>query len=429
MKTFVALLVAVALAGPAAAVTPRCPGGRFLVDGDPLDLGAPADRVPAVEVGTADPPSVRVDGPCAPADGTRVLRPRATIVRALLEGCGDAPRTRLRIRLPRGCDGASIRVRRVGVTIAERRLRLDPGTTATPHPPVLTGFSVDHGVPDDVVTVSGTDLDRDGSGARWEGSPPWHVVFDGPPFPGLPADADFSFVSPTELRVTVPRVVFVGAGLAVSSSVSLVDDHGTITTAPDPFFISPQPDPPPHLRVENRSQYRIVSLRQDGIELITDPAAVIPLGGDADFPPSGAASAELDVGYGVSFGAPVITESFSAALDLFGANTVPLGPITIAQLLTDFDANAAHLHTWVSHQFLGADHRLHVETLAVSRDGTWSLFVDNGPAATRNGTLTLVQWPDEALSVDFSLATDLPVATVRVPFTSFTMGALTFTAQ
>src|SRR5262249_56940649 len=132
---------------------------------------------------------------------------------------------------------------------------------------------------------------------------------------------------------------------------------------------------------------------------------------------------------GVRFGAPLMTESFSAGLDLFGANAVRLQPITIAQLLTDFDANAAHLHTWVSNQFLGADHRPHVERLAVSRDGTWSLFVDNGPAATRNGTLTLVRWPDEALDVDFSLAADLPVATAHAPFASFTMGALTFTVQ
>jgi hypothetical protein len=120
MKTLIALLLALLVVSHAGAQPTRCPGGRFVVDGDLLDLGPPADRITALEIGAGDPPVVRVDGPCASAQGRRILRAGATVVRVVLEGCGNAPKTRLRIRLPDGCDGAAVRVRRAGVTLAER---------------------------------------------------------------------------------------------------------------------------------------------------------------------------------------------------------------------------------------------------------------------------------------------------------------------
>jgi hypothetical protein len=167
----------------------------------------------------------------------------------------------------------------------------------------------------------------------------------------------------------------------------------------------------------------------DGVEQITDASAVLGIGADLDLPPSGRPAAQLDVGYGVAFGAPVLSRSFSVAVDLVGANPVALRPFTIAQILTDFDANAAHLHGWVSDPFLGADGRTHVQTIAVSRDGTWALFEGAGPAASRSGTLTLDSWPDESLTATFTLAADLPAATISAPFQAFTLGSATFRAQ
>lgn len=82
----------------------------------------------------------------------------------------------------------------------------------------------------------------------------------------------------------------------------------------------------------------------------------------------------------------------------------------------------------MSSPFHGADGRDHVQTLAVSRDGTWALFLD-GPQPSRTGTLTLVSWPDNSLAVQFRLADDIPVITIRAPFTSFTANGLVFTAQ
>ncbi len=134
-------------------------------------------------------------------------------------------------------------------------------------------------------------------------------------------------------------------------------------------------------------------------------------------------------GLGVSFGdTPLVTQSSDVGALFPGANPIALGPIEIGDLLADFDANRAQAHAWVSNPFPGPDGRVHVETISFFSDGTWASFVDAGQVA-RSGSVSLVSWPDNALTVQFSLADDLPIATLLPPFTHFVLDGRLFTAQ
>jgi uncharacterized protein (TIGR03437 family) len=420
MRTLLAVLTLLSLQ-PALAATPRCTGGRFLVDGEPIELGPRAERIAAIAV---DDAVVRVDG-CDPAAARRARRRRATLVRALLRGCGDAARTRLRIRLPDGCAGARIRVRRRGVSIADRALRLDPGLppdpgdAVSPPPPAavslvptLAGFSPDHGAPGDVITVFGTNLDRDRNGDPWQGAPPWRVVF--PPrltgTPGVAQSAPFTFVSATELQVTVPP-------LAATGRIALAEPRAFTATAVDFAVVSALPAF--DLRVENQSQYDVVSLRQDGVERLVDPDPVLPLGGTIALGAT-PGTVRLDIAFGIGAGtAPLFTRSETVTVT--GDTRFSIPAIGIAELLTGFQPS----RDWSSAPDAGG----HFQTIRFEADGTWLATVDGSRLVARRGVVGLVSWPGDALVVTFRLADDLPPVSIATPFTSFIANGLLFVAQ
>jgi hypothetical protein len=270
------LIPALAAAEPA----PLCAPGIFQFVGTRVNLGAGAgaDSAGFVRVTTGDAGGdarrLHLGFRCA-ADAIRGARSDASVLRARFIGCGDFPRARLRLLFASDCETVTGRLKSAGRIVAEfdaRRLagRVPPpgnppidepppgeppvdeppppsDDPAPPLVPALTVFTPLAAAPGDVISLFGANLDRDAGGEPWTGTPPYVVRFTRAGVALSSVRADFTVVSASELRVTVPEAA--GSGAIILRERRSDGTQGALLSETTERFVVTQPEaspvPPP----------------------------------------------------------------------------------------------------------------------------------------------------------------------------------------
>ena len=247
---FLALTTVMIVRAPAtASAAPTACSGRYEISGAALVLGTPTGTVTAVTVEGSPETGLQValGDVCTSETATKAPRDDVFVVRSRFINCGERPRFRLRLACAPDCTTLAGRMRSAGQIVAEfTATRVLPGSLPPPIPstpptptippvpatpaigpaPALTVTNPLTGRPGDVISVFGTDLDRDAHGTLWSGTPPYRVLFPRANANFGVARAEFAFVSSTELRVTVPA--------EASSGVIRLSERST-AGAPEPL--------------------------------------------------------------------------------------------------------------------------------------------------------------------------------------------------
>ncbi|MBK8099333.1 MAG: IPT/TIG domain-containing protein [Planctomycetes bacterium] len=97
--------------------------------------------------------------------------------------------------------------------------------------PTITSFTPTSGIPGTLITINGTNFDRDANGVVWTGTIPYRVVF---PMSGGLTNAMPTFVSATQIRATVPAA-------AVTGPFSIRQGFTLIASSPGSFTVIQRP--------------------------------------------------------------------------------------------------------------------------------------------------------------------------------------------
>lgn len=273
--------------------------------------------------------------------------------------------------------------------------------------PTISGFSPSSGSVGTVVTLSGTNFNRDIDGNLWSGStPPYQAVF---PMSGGVAFAPVTFVSATQIRTTVPFG-------AVTAPISLRQGFSNITTSASRFIVVAAPPQPANgsLRVVNNTQYDIVSLKINGQEKIQAGTAVaLGTTGTLNLAP-GNYSLVVGMGFANSSGARDIwfTTSRNVSVTATTPTTTTISPLPLSLILT----GGAAFKDWQG-EFFDNNGGFHLARLRFQSNGSWQLFQDN--VLRGSGSTTLVSWPNRASTVQFRIAANQPTISISFPFASF----------
>ncbi|MCW3055636.1 MAG: hypothetical protein JWN14_4806 [Chthonomonadales bacterium] len=271
--------------------------------------------------------------------------------------------------------------------------------------PTITGFTPASGPVGTVVTINGTNFNRDKNGAVWSGTtPPYQAVF---PMSGDVAFSPVTFVSATQIRTTVP------AG-AVTAPISLRQGFTNITTSAVNFTVTAPQAVNGTLRVTNNTQYDVVSLKINGQEKIQSGASLaVGLTGTIALTP-GTYNLVAGIGFVNSNGSRDIWFTIPRTANITGAQTTTTTfvPMTIAQLLT----LGATFTDWLG-EFFDNNGGFHLARLRFLSNGTWQLFKDN--VLQSSGSTTLVSWPAHSTTVQFRISATQPVITIGFPFAGF----------
>jgi len=293
----------------------------------------------------------------------------------------------------------------IGVLLFTGLMAGQTSTAIAQSRPTITGFTPASGPVGTVVTINGTNFNRDKNGVVWSGTtPPYQAVF---PMNGDIAFVPVTFVSATQIRTTVP------AG-AVTAPISLRQGFTNITTSATNFTVTAPQPVNGTLRVTNNTQYDVVSLKINGQEKIPSGTSLaVGLTGTISLTP-GTYNLVAGIGFIGANGTRDIWFTIPRTANITGAQTTTTTfvPMTIAQLLT----LGATFTDWQG-EFFDNNGGFHLARLRFFSNGTWQLFRDN--VLQSSGPITLVSWPARSSTVQFRISADQPVITIGFPFGSF----------
>jgi hypothetical protein len=275
MRTAILILSTILTLATGASAQPDVCQGRYAIDGD-VDLGAgvSASTLSVAERITLDGSdagfAVRL-GDCSAELVTRVPRDDLFVLRAKFVGCGERPRFRLRLAFSSSCRELNARVRSGGRVVDAFTATVrsfdggnasdpleptplepdgDPSIVVDPVPPsdgtvtpigttpTISSFSAIAARPGDTISIFGTNLDRNTNGARWVGvlpSPPFQVTFaNATPSLGR-ARATLAFVSPSEIKVSIPSQA--ASGKIILAKRVTTGDGETISETPERLIV------------------------------------------------------------------------------------------------------------------------------------------------------------------------------------------------
>ena len=298
------ILAAASLLGPLSGTAGAQPApciGRFVLEGDPIELGNGLDPVTVVTMsrqvlaaGGNGPLLVHLGDPtvfgrtsCQATLVTQVPRDDAFVVKAKFEDCGERPRFRVRLRFDEACEKVTVgRVRSLGQVLASftatraRRggvtpVNPDDRTPVTPTDPTPADPSDPVAGDDDVrpigetpqistldplvaqpgetISIFGSNLDRDANGNSWLAAgaiPPYLVVFQREDAGLGRLVATPTFVSAERIDVRVPslavsgRLVLATRGLA-GVTLAETTDRLVVVSEEAPVVDVPQAGTPP----------------------------------------------------------------------------------------------------------------------------------------------------------------------------------------
>jgi hypothetical protein len=486
MKTLATLPLLVVLTtasvhaqAPSIPTTPPAPcrGDRFVLDASALPPDATVSGGAIADVVLEDDvtATVGIEG-CPAATGIAVVKKKAVIVRARIEGCSTAP-FRVRLRMRPLCDSVIGVTRQRGDVVATyagapsvcgdgvidegtgETCELDDPTCnetcdganastdpdpepASPAPgvtpflvadnaPRITGFSPASAEPGAVIIIQGQNFLRDRDGDLWDGNPPWRLFFRRVGRLPLGTPADFTVLSNTQLEVTVPQNAGTGkvhleqaARIFVeqSSFAFSADEFEVVSAEVDPTP-SPTPGGQPVLRIINNAQYDLVDLRLNGQQVIVNESLVTPPGFAIEIPFLSGGQVQIQANTGFGIGDVLFTFSVTRVVAATGTTDVGIPAVTVPQLLTNFSA----ARDWSTDLFVGDDGQFHVLTLRFFSNGGWAHILD-GTQQLETGGVALVSWPPNGLGVTFSTRPGENVQTF-FPWSSFLFRGLVYTAQ
>jgi hypothetical protein len=463
---------------PSIPTTPPAPcrGARFVLDASALPPDATVSGGALVDVVLEDDVTAQVslDG-CPVATGVAVIRKKATVVRARIEGCSTTP-FRVRLRMLPVCDAAIGTTKQRGQVVASfsgtpsrcgdgvidggagESCELDdpscndtctgtdadvdaepaspaPGITpflVADNAPRITGFSPASAEPGDVIIIQGQNFLRDRDGDLWSGTPPWRLFFTRERLP-VSAEADFTVLSGTQIQVTVPQTAGTGK-VHLEQAARIFVEQSSFAFSPSEFEViredaevDPTPDPTPGgqpvLRIVNNAQYDLVDLRLNGQQVIVNESLVTPPGFAIEIPFLSGGQVQIQANTGFGIGDVLFTFTVTRVIAATGVTDVGVPAVTVPQLLTNFSAS----RDWSTDLFVGDDGQFHVLTLRFFSNGGWAHILD-GAQTIEQGGVALVSWPPNGLGVTFNMRPGESVQTF-FPWSSFLFRGLVYTAQ
>jgi hypothetical protein len=280
------------------------------------------------------------------------------------------------------------------------------GAAAKAQAPAITTFSPSSGPVGTVVTLTGTNFNRDVNGNLWSGTIPYRVSFA---MSGGTSDVVPTFVSATQIRATVPNG-------AVTAPIRLKQGFSVFSTSTANFTVTAPATGPQTgtLRVTNNTQYNLVSLIVNGSQVLAPGVQAAPGQSVQMTVTPGSFTMNCGVGFLTSNGGRDVWFNFTrtASVTAGFTSTVTLSRISIAQLLT----LGSTVTNWQGMYFdnNGAPHGV---TLQFSNTGRWRFF--EGSTLRGEGVVSLVSWPNLSSSVTFSISSSLPNITISHPFGRF----------
>lgn len=279
-----------------------------------------------------------------------------------------------------------------------------------PPPPQITSASPATGAPGAVITVTGRNLNRDRLGNVWATTPtvtpPYVIQFR--TSTGQFVNATFTYVSPAQLRVTVPAA-------AITGRIRLSQSPYVSSTLSD--FVVTAPPPPAgqgRLNIVNGSQYNLVSIKVNNVEQL-QAGFVLPVRqtGTLDLNP-GSYNVQVSLGITPSEGSLFFfTQRFTITRGRTSTFNVPR--VTLRQLMTNFRTSG----DWASDILFDANLTPYLRTVRMMNNGNYQV------RETRSGRTTVVEsstyaetsWPDNSRSLSFRLGQRQ--VNLFLPFASF----------
>jgi hypothetical protein len=256
-----------------------------------------------------------------------------------------------------------------------------------------------------VIEVIGFAYDKDRNGNAWSGAPPYQIKFQGVGASTL-VNATFTVLSPSKLRVMVP------AG-AVTGKIRLI--QGTYTKSSILNFTVEPPVAAGTLRVQNSSQYNLISVKVNNVETL-NPGLGVPVGTFMNLPRQ-PGTYSVNVVMGITTDAPLFFFNRTVTVTSNATVTFTTPRVTIAQLMTNFSAQK----DWSSDILLGSEGQFYLRTIRFRSNGQYQILDSSVANAVESGTYAQVSWPNNSSSVRFRLGAR--TVTISLPFGSFLAGA------
>jgi len=275
------------------------------------------------------------------------------------------------------------------------------GNVIEPTTPTPGIGSPNRGPVGSVIELSGIAYDKDKDGNTWRGTPPYQIKFQGVGATTL-VNATFTVLSPSKLRVTVP------AG-AVSGSIRLV--QGTYSKSSILSFTVEVPIAAGTLRIQNSSQYNLISVKVNNVETL-NPGLGVPVGTFMNLPRQ-PGTYSVSVVMGITTDAPLFFFNGSATVRSNTTATFTTPRVTVAQLMTNFSAQK----DWSSDILLGSDNRFYIRTIRFNSKGQYQIFDSSVANAVESGNYSQITWANNSSSVTFRLG--VRTVTISLPFGSF----------
>jgi hypothetical protein len=272
----------------------------------------------------------------------------------------------------------------------------------TPHPSVA---EPSRGPVGTVINLSGVCFDKDKNGNAWTNRPPYQIKFQGVGASNL-VNASFSYISPTQLRVTVP------AG-AVTGRIRVVQDTYSKSTFSN--FTVAMPVANSTLRIQNSSQYNLISVKVNNIETLA-PGNGVPVGTFMNLPRQ-PGTYTVRVALGITTDAPLFHFQNNITVSSNLTSTFNTPRVTVPQLMT----NSRKSQDWTTDLLLGNDGRFYVRTIRFHSNGQYQIFDSSLSNAVESGNYSQVTWANNSSQVTFRLGTR--TVNIFLPFGSFLANA------
>jgi|GEM_PF-4701747 len=263
--------------------------------------------------------------------------------------------------------------------------------------PTITSISPTTGSPGDSVSITLSKLSPYSLRTRYD----W-VRFGGP----SGANANFTIVSATELRATVPSNARTGT-IALGCYVYLTG-RTTAVRSSQTFYV--QAIQTGTLSLQDNSQYTVLSFQLDGQ---SQPIGTIPPGGALNLPQQlSSGSHPYVIGIGpVTQGA---LYSFSGSVNIFAGqrSNLYVPRLTVNQALTEGRSSRDYDGSYVSSS---GGHTVRFRFYGNST--AFDYYHDD--SLITSGHTVEVSWPNDAASIIFSVATNVANTTTTYPHASF----------
>lgn len=256
-----------------------------------------------------------------------------------------------------------------------------------------------------VIEVTGLCYDKDKNGNAWTGSPPYQVRFKGAAGPTA-VNAAFTVLSPGKLRVTVP------AG-ALTGKISIV--QGTYTQSSVFSFTVVPPATPSFLKIQNNSQYNLISVKVNNVETLSPGNGVPP----ATFMnlPREPGACQVSVVMGITTDAPLFFFNGSATVTAGATATFTTPRVTINQLMTNFSP----VKDWKTDILFDNNLNPYQRLIRLRSNGTYQIFDSSSASAVESGNYSQMSWPNNSSSVSFRLGAR--TVSISLPFGRFLTSA------